>query len=154
MKTMHSGHVVTKPLVGARFIAPRMVAGAPWHMTWRGGCAVACNGRQLLRIARDDFDFARLTTVSGVNVQIEPGATDMERDAVLMANLPAVVPFDRAGTLLVTTAAYNVIGDPGLMFDTNLTCTAHDADGRALGDVSLYLPVIHFEGHVNQQIMM
>ena len=25
-----------------RFIAPRMVAGAPWHMTWRGGCAVAC----------------------------------------------------------------------------------------------------------------
>lgn len=44
---MHSGHVVTKPLVGARFIAPRMVAGAPWHMTWRGGCAVACNGRRM-----------------------------------------------------------------------------------------------------------
>lgn len=111
---------------------------------------IAPGGRQLLRIARDDFDFARLYTISGVYVQIEPGATDMERDAVLMANLPAVIPFDRAGVLLVTTAAYNVIGDPGLLFDTDLTCTAHDEDGRALGEVSLHLPVIHFEKGVTQ----
>ena len=106
---------------------------------------IAPGGRQLLRLTRDDFDLARLCTISGVHVQIEPGATDMERDVVLMANLPAVIPFDRAGTLLVTTAAYNVIGDPGLLFDTDLTCTAHDEDGRALGEVSLHLPVILFE---------
>ena len=109
---------------------------------------IAPGGRQMLRLTRDDFDFARITTISGVYVQIEPGATDMERDAVLMANLPAVVPFDRAGTLLVTTAAYNVIGDPSLLFDTDLHCTAHDEDGRALGEVSLHLPVIHFEKDV------
>ncbi|MBR4876587.1 MAG: hypothetical protein IKU14_02590, partial [Rhodocyclaceae bacterium] len=111
---------------------------------------IAPGGRQLLRLPRDDFDFARLTTLSGVNVQIEPGATNMERDAVLMDNLPAVIPFDRAGTLLVTTAAYNVIGSPNLMFDTDLHCTAHDEDGRALGDVSLHLPLIHFEKDVMQ----
>ena len=110
---------------------------------------IAPGGRQLLRLTRDDFDFARIT-ISGVYVQIEPGATDMERDAVLMANLPAVIPFDRAGTLLVTTAAYNVIGSPNLMFDTDLHCTAHDEDGRALGDVSLHLPLIHFEKDVMQ----
>lgn len=43
-----------------------------------------------------------------------------------------------------------ILANAGLMFDTDLTCTAHDEDGRALGEVSLHLPLLHFGKDVMQ----
>ena len=50
----------------------------------------------------------------------------------------------------MSTSAYAVLPKFGMLLDTDLTCTAHDADGRALGEVSLHLPVISFGKDVMQ----
>ena len=109
---------------------------------------IAPSGRQMLRIAPEDveggarllrgleqFDYPEIAQTEDGDQQI----------AAIWANLPAIAAFDRAGVLLVSTSAYAVLPQFGMLLDTDLTCTAHDADGRALGDVSLRLPVIHFK---------
>ena len=107
---------------------------------------IAPSGRQMLRIAPEDVeDGARL--LQGLEQFDFPEFAQTEDSvqlAAIWANLPAIAAFDRAGVLLVSTSAYAVLPQFGMLLDTDLTCTAHDADGRALGEVSLRLPVIQF----------
>ena len=108
---------------------------------------IAPSGRQMLRIAPDDVEGGArlLQSLEQFDFQEFAQTEDGNQIAAIWANLPAIAAFDRAGVLLVSTSAYAVLPNFGMLLDTDLTCTAHDADGAPLGEVSLHLPVIHFK---------
>ena len=65
-------------------------------------------------------------------------SADENADAVYRFSLPAIWSVPGSGVLLVSTAASACLPDDFL--DVELFATAHDADGKELGTVSLLLP--------------
>ena len=112
---------------------------------------IAPSGRQMLRIAPEDVE-GGASLLQGLEQFDYPEfaqTEDGDQIAAIWANLPAIAAFDRAGVLLVSTSAYAVLSKFDMLLDTDLHCTAHDADGRALGEVSLRLPVSLISRRIN-----
>lgn len=99
----------------------------------------APNGRQWL-----DVPFDALTEW----VRYRKGFIDGARSLYRFA-LPAVWQVPHTGTLLVSTVTSDSdLDDPPL--DIDLYATAYNAEGRALGEVSLRLPTIQYVGSYDE----